>query len=237
MNSLLPKPTKAGPIYILILYILLPFVCARDKPAALQALEESFEEDLSTRIRTLYEPYHAALNKLYDKKIKAGKLEDALAVKKEIERIERAHTSMKAERAPATAVAGRDGAFLLLPAHAALKGSIHYDQEADLLIGWDGAGNARWPLDKVPQGKYDITLNYHSGPFAGGKIQMSTGGANEIIDIRGSGKWQGKKLKNLGEIKITQNPGEFALSILDARTQGVMELIRITLTPQATATE
>ena len=237
MNSLLPKNKKVGAVYILILFILLPFVFARDKPAALQALEESFEEDRNARIRTLYAPYHAALNKLYNNKIKTGKLEDALAVKKEIERLDRTHASMKAEPPPATAVAGRDGSYLLLPAHADLKGSIHYDQEANLLIGWDGAGNARWPLDKVSPGNYDLTLHYHSGPFAGGKIQMSAGEANKIIHIRGSGKWQGTKLWNLGEIQIAENPGELALSILDTRTQGVMELIRITLTPTKPATE
>jgi hypothetical protein len=235
MNSLLAKRTKAGSICCLLLCMLLPFAWARDKPAALQALEEGFEKDLSAQIRTLYKPYRAALSKLYDKKLKSGKLEDALAVKKEITRLDRAHSPSKAERAPVTAVAGSDGTFLLLPAHADLKGNIHYDQETKLLIGWDGSGSTRWPLDKVPQGNYTVTLNYHSGPFAGGNIQMSAGKAKKLIDIKGSGKWQVKKLIELGEITITETPGEFLLTILDARSQGVMELIRVTLTPRPTS--
>ncbi len=233
MNNILSKRTKAGSICCLLLCMMLPFAYARDKPAALQALEEDFEENLRIQIRTLYEPYHAALSKLYNKKLKSGKLEDALAIKKEIERIDRIQSPRNTERSPITAIAGSNGTFLLLPAHADLKENIHYDQETKLLIGWDGSGSARWPLDKVPHGNYDVTLNYHSGPFAGGNIQMRAGKAKKIIDIKGSGKWQEKKLMHLGEITIEETPGDFLLTILNSRSQGVMELIRVTLAPKA----
>ena len=237
MNNLLSKLTKAGSIYCLLLYMLLPCAWSRDKPAALQALEDDFEKDLTAQLRTLYEPYHAALSKLFNKKLKSGKLEDALAIKKEIERVDRAYSPSNAERSPITAVAGNDGTFLLLPAHADLEGNIHYDPETKLLIGWDGSGSTRWPLGKLPQGNYDITLNYHSGPFAGGRIQMSAGGADMSIDIKGSGKWQAQKLINLGDIEIAETPGEFLLTIRDARSKGVMERIRVTLTPKLSAPE
>ncbi|MFP6872856.1 MAG: hypothetical protein VCA55_05035, partial [Verrucomicrobiales bacterium] len=106
MNNILSKRTKAGSICCLLLCMMLPFAYARDKPAALQALEEDFEENLRIQIRTLYEPYHAALSKLYNKKLKSGKLEDALAIKKEIERIDRIQSPRNTERSPITAIAG-----------------------------------------------------------------------------------------------------------------------------------
>lgn len=205
---------------------------ARDKPAALQALENDFEKNLAVKIQTLYEPYRAALNKLYIKKVKAGKLEEALAVKREIERIKLIHAIPSTKPEKGSATAGEKGSFLLLASNAILAGSIRFDNESQRLIDWKKAGSARWKLDQLPQGTYFATLNYHSGPFAGGRFQVSQEKSTATFSIKGSGKWQEQKRLDLGEVIVGKTAGTLLLTILDTRTQGIMELSRVTLTPK-----
>lgn len=232
MNTPRRDKVKTVSIFTLILGMLSPFALSRDKPAALQALEDDFKKELSSKIQSLYEPYHDALSRLYDKKLKSGKLEEALAVKKEIERIKRAHSDHNTKQTPTAAIAGKDGTFLLLPSNAELTGSIIHDKKSGKLIGWDDTGSARWTLDKLPPGSYHVTLNYHSGPFAGGRVQVSAGKSKNIFTVKGSGKWQEKKQTTLGEITLSPASGAFTLSILEARTQGIMELSSVILTPK-----
>ena len=153
-------------------------------------------------------------------------------MKKEIERIKLTLPSTSTKPAPGTAVAGKDGSFLLLASNAELTGSIRFDKASGRLIGWNNAGSARWKLDKLPTGTYLARLHYHSGPFAGGKFQVSVGKSRNVYTIRGSGKWQEKKQLELGEVSIANPAPAFILSILDSRTQGIMELSGLTLTPK-----
>ena len=73
-----------------------------------------------------------------------------------------------------------------------------------------------------------------SGPFAGGKFKAGTGKSRNVYTIRGSGKWQEKKQLSLGEVSIANPAPAFIISILDSRTQGIMELSNLTLTPKQT---
>ena len=232
MSNLRSSRVKIASILQLTLGLLSSFAFSRDKPAALQALEDDFKEEVTSRIQALYSPYHDALSRLYTRKLKSGKLNEALAVKMEIERIERAHSVHTVKKIPATAIAGKDGRFLLLPPNADLTGSIRHDKQSGKLIGWNDTGSARWNLDEMPPGSYHVTLNYHSGPFAGGRLQVSAGKTKTISVIKGSGKWQEEKQKRLAEIMVSPPAGTFTLSILDARTLGIMELSSVILTPK-----
>ena len=231
MNALFNNSPGIVSIFALF-FCLAPPAPARDKPAALQALEDNFEKNLSASIQTLYGPYRAALDKLYKTKVKSGKLEEALAVKKEIERIKLTLPSTTSKGARGTAVAGKGGSFLLLASYAELTGSISFDKASGRLIGWKNAGSAQWKLDKLPTGIYLAKLHYHSGPFAGGKFKVGAGKFRSVYTIRGSGKWQEKKELDLGEVSIANPAPAFILSILDSRTQGIMELSSLTLTPK-----
>jgi len=233
MNALSNNCARIQSIFALLFYLASP-ASARDKPAALQALEDDFEKNLSASIQTLYGPYRAALDKLYKTKVKSGKLEEALAVKKEIERIKLTLPSTTSKTAQGTAVAGKGGSFLLLASNAELTGSIRFDKASGRLIGWNNAGSAQWKLDNLPTGTYLAKLHYHSGPFAGGKFKAGTEKSRNVYTIRGSGKWQEKKQLNLGEVSIANPAPAFTLSILDSRTQGIMELSNLTLTPKQT---
>ncbi|MCP4847878.1 MAG: hypothetical protein GY899_08030 [Verrucomicrobiaceae bacterium] len=232
MNTSHNQGIRRVSILALTLSLLCPCVFSRDKPAALQTLEDDFKKDLSATIATLYEPYHDALRKLYDKQIKSGKLNQALAVKMEIERLEIAHSAHAVKQITPVAIPGENGTYLLLPSNAALTGSVHHDGPSKKLIGWKDTGSAKWKLDNLPPGIYHATLHFHSGPFAGGRLQVKAGETIDVFTIKGSGKWKEKKEMPIGEINVPTPSGAFTLSILNSRSQGIMELSSVILTPE-----
>jgi hypothetical protein len=232
MNTSMQTGIKVAGISILaLLYFSLPAL-AREKPLALQQLETAFEKEVTEKTRELHEPYQTALSKLYSQKLKSGKLEEALAVKRELERIQRIISPPGTKPEPGKVVAGRDGTYLLLAENAVLKGKIKYDQPSGKLIGWEKPGSAKWNLAKLTPGSYHATLNYHAGPFAGGTIELGAGESSGTYTITGSGKWKDQKKLKLNDLTISGDGDSFVLSVLTARTQGIMELESITLTPK-----
>jgi hypothetical protein len=232
MNTSMQTGIKVAGISILaLLYFSLPAL-AREKPLALQQLEAAFEKEVTAKTRELHEPYQTALSKLYSQKLKSGKLEEALAVKRELERIQRIISPPGTKPEPGKVVAGRDGTYLLLAENAVLTGKIKYDQPSGKLIGWEKPGSAKWNLAKLTPGSYHATLNYHAGPFAGGTIELGAGESSGTYTITGSGKWKDQKKLKLNDLTISGDGDSFVLSVLTARTQGIMELESITLTPK-----
>ena len=204
---------------------------AREKPAALQQLESAFENELAKKKQALYDPYQKALNSLYQQKIKSGKLEEALAVKREMERLLRTIPPSESTPIPGTVLADKNGNFLLLAKNAILQGNIQYDKPSGKLIEWKKSGSATWTLSNLPHGTYQATLNYHSGPFAGGTVSLNIGPSSGIYPITGSGKWKDKKTLEFNEFEITKPNYSFVISALASRAQGIMELDSIVLSP------
>ena len=232
MNTSMQTGIKVTGISVLALLHFSHPALAREKPLALQQLETDFEKEVTEKTRELHEPYQTALNKLYSQKLKSGKLEEALAVKRELERIQRIISPPGTKPEPGKVVAGRDGTYLLLAENAVLKGKIQYDQSSGKLIRWEKPGSATWNLAKLPPGSYHATLYYHAGPFAGGTIELTAGKSSEAYTIKGSGKWKDQKKLKLSDLTISGDGDSFILSVLNARTQGIMELGSITLTPK-----
>ena len=204
---------------------------AREKPAALQQLESAFENELAKKEQALYEPYQKALTALHQQKIKSGKLEEALAVKREMERLRRTIPPLESKPIPGTVSADGNGNFLLLAKNAILQGSIQYDKPSSKLIEWKKSGSATWNLSNIPHGTYQATLNYHAGPFAGGTISLNIGPSSGTYSITGSGKWKEKKTLKFSEFEITKPNYSFVILALKSRIQGIMELESILLTP------
>jgi len=204
---------------------------AREKPAALQQLESAFENELAKKKQALYEPYHKALNSLYQQKIKSGTLDEALAVKREMERLSRTSPLSESKPIQGKVLADKNGNFLLLAKNAILQGNIQYDKPSRKLIEWKKSGSASWTLSNLPHGTYQATLNYHSGPFAGGTISVSIGPSSGTYSITGSGKWKDKKTLKFNEFEITKSSYSFVISAAASRTQGIMELDSIVLSP------
>ena len=204
---------------------------AREKPAALQQLESAFENNLAKKKQTLYKPYQKALTSLYQQKIKSGKLEEALAVKREMDRLLSTIPPSESKAKSGTVLVDNNGNFLLLAKNAVLQGSIQYDKPSGKLIEWKKSGSATWNLSTLPHGTYLATLNYHAGPFAGGTISLSTDPSSETYSITGSGMWKDKKKLESNKFEITKPNSSFVISALASRTQGIMELESVVISP------
>ena len=211
-----------------------PSGAQEEKLLALQVLEGRLESDYRAMTKELRSKYRDALEKLRDDYMKAGRLEDTLAVKKEIERLDATFGSPDGKpvkkKVPA-AVAGEAGSFLLRLEGASLGGPVKLDTEHRLLVDWKKDGYAEWALAEVARGAYTVVLEFHSGPFAGGQLELTEGGASREFDIAGSGKWIDKKQLDMGKVSVSTGGESLRLRVLSARLQGVMELIQIRLLP------
>ncbi len=199
-------------------------------PFSLKVLEEEHEREVAEGMAKLAAKYHTALEKLRAEYTAAGDLDSLLAVRAELARISAERRSPAPPTEPGDPPA--TGSYKLAPAGATLTGRVSLDGELGLLVGWKGAGSAEWALAKVAPGDYLVTLDYHSGPFAGGKVAIDIGGDGRQFEITGSGMWDDPKSVEIGTFTVTAEPDRsLRLTLVEARTQGVMELRQVRLTP------
>jgi hypothetical protein len=215
---------------------------ADDRPLALQVLESELAKEIATKTSALNAKYHKALEKLKADFTKEGDLESILSVKAEIVRLENSKVPAltlpgRPDRPaiknpqPAVPSTSASGSIALKPNSATPEGNVRFDSDIGLLVGWKKAGGASWTIPAGSSGSYHMTLEYYSGPFAGGRISIDAGSLHKEIAITGSGKWDDHKSLDLGTVNLDEGAGKLKVTILESRTQGVMELQSLELTP------
>lgn len=220
---------------------------ADDRPLALQVLESEMEKEIATKTTGLNAKYHQALEKLKADFTKEGDLESILSVKAEIVRLENSKPPTitrpsppdrppggdpeKPDPAPAEPFASASGSITLKPNTAKPDGQVRLDSDIGLLVEWKKEGGASWTIPAGSTGAYGLTLDYYSGPFAGGRIRIDAGSFHKEIAITGSGKWDDAKSLDLGIVNLDDTADKLQITILESRTQGVMELQSLELTP------
>ena len=198
---------------------------ADEKPFRLQVLDSEFEKEFATKAATLDAKYRNALVALLAEFKAAGNLDGIVAVNAEIVSLDAKRAK---ERSSGTTTTSQPR-LTLAAGSATPSGNVRFDGQHGLLVSWKERGGAAWSLEGLPAGKYTATLHYYAGPFAGGKLQLVVGEASKALAIKGSRSWKEAKSMSTGSITVGSEPGALTLSIVEARTIGVLELLRVEL--------
>lgn len=204
----------------------------------LTRLEATYAIQLIDARRALGEQYLVALKNLQQDLTDRQRIEQALLVKMERERITELLDSA-AELSVPTAGARPATLTELSPQTARCSGGPLFDEKREHIRNWTAAGgSALWDLDaEMAAGRYEIIVKFSAGRDAGGTFQVMVGsetpvrGSVETLDTNG---WSEAQSMLAGTVPI--GPESRTLSILcDSLTQPYLWALKgITLAPEGT---
>lgn len=163
----------------------------------LTRLEASYAIQLIDARRALGEKYLVALKNLQQDLTDRQRIEQALLVKMERERITELLDSA-AELSVPTAGARPATLTELSPQTARCSGGPLFDEKREHIRNWTAAGgSALWDLDaEMAPGRYEVIVKFGAGRDAGGTFQVTVGsqaplrGSIETLDTNGWGETQ-----------------------------------------------
>ncbi len=230
-HRLLPVP------FLCFLCALAPTLGASGQTPAskLDEIKTQYAEEVSAAERDLKEKYIAALERIQQNLQAQAKLEDALAVKREREKIEaELAASATAPTTPGTpgstpSLSGSE--FTFKPADATPLGDVELVEKWDSLTGWRNQNSgAEWDLSAVPQGVYSLTIEY-SCPIPGGSLRIQQGSAFFDFAVPATGGWSSFDAVPSGQIVVGTPPAPLRILVVeDGGTPfGLLNLRSITL--------
>ena len=190
----------------LCLATVLPPVSARAQSPALDELKAKYQEEVNAAERDLKEKYITALERIQQQLQSRAQLEDALAVKREREKIEAelaasgsGTTSPTEPHSPSPSGASE---FVFKPATATPLGAVEFVERWEALTGWRNQGSgAEWDLASVPKGVYSVIIEY-GGPIDGGTLKAEQEEAVFEFAVPSTGGWGTYSTLQAGQINI-----------------------------------
>ena len=224
------------PIQTLIALVLAASALSLQPVAAedtVNSLKEKAEADLKVEVEKLKMKYLIALEKLQKSLAEEGKLDAAVATKKEIERANATEVSLFAR---GTAGGGSsapqaEGTITLTAKDASLGNGTQYDSKRKLINDWSRYGAfASWKLSGIQPGTYKVTLHYYSGNLGGGVLSIRSSSASDRFSIAGAGKWDELRQYHVGKVRLNKDD-HLTLAALQGRSREMIYVDSLVLEP------
>ncbi len=211
------------------------FAQTEEGDAELAKLEETYLDAIKKERSKLGAKYVTALERLKDNLTREGRLEEAMLVKHEVERVQEMLGQEPEVVLPDDGVASSEPVDLV-GADATLNGKMRISEANGAIFRWGTRGSSvEWRLtDQVETGKYEVILDYSCAAGEGGAFDVNVGDDQELTGtVSGEGEWSNWRQMHVGDVDI-KLPTNLKITATSLANKLLMNVRKLTLAPVGT---